>query len=250
VKGGIPNLSDTSDMPTTDFANPHAIVLPDPADPECIRALATVRDELLAIPSAEVQPPQGGEQWIAATRALGPLAVEIEVRRDRIALLARALVRAQRDFAWEPPAPKRVANYDALVAELERTLGHVEGAARQLVRRGLVARRDLPQCPALRTIDDRCRHLCELVEVLEGHERELGDVPTDLLRRAANIASRLDGARPLAPASTSARELRDRAYTALCAELRGTLDAEPHAERSGTFVVHVVDGVLRDVRRA
>ncbi len=230
-----------------------------PASPEdiaCIEALAAVREELLAMPATAVMQPDGDERTLGA-RVLERVAaarrgdaVEEEVRLARLELLARALIRAQSELMWAPPSTF-VEHYDALVARADHAFRDVETVARLLVRREVVRRRELPRrvrCRRDTSHDERCRYICELVEVLSEHEQECEshDVPLQLLWRAHGLACQLDGARPRVAGAVSPRALRDRAYTALLTEWR---DVEL-AERSGVFVIDVVDGALAGVRSA
>lgn len=226
------------------------------AEIACVEALAAVRQELLAMPPAAVIQPAGDERTLAE-RVLARVAdarrgdaVEEEVRLARLELLARALVRAELELAWAPTWTF-VELYDALVARADHAFSDVETVARMLVRRGIVRRRELPRrvrCRRDASRDERCRYICELVEVLSEHEDEdlRGDVPLQLLWRAHRLACQLEGARPRAAGALSPRELRDRAYTALAAALRD----DESRERSGVFIIEVVDGALASVRCA
>lgn len=142
------------------------------------------------------------------------------------------------------------------LAGAEQAFDDLESLARLLVRRGVLRRCELPRrtCRVWTTaLDDRCRYICELIEVLAEREHEDGDVPQELLHRAERLARQLEGARPAVGPVVSAREVRDRAYTALRTALnrtrRAALDAEL-AEGSGVFVIDMLDGALAGVRYA
>jgi hypothetical protein len=224
-------------------------------DPNASDALAQVRHELLAVPAATVVRPNAdgsrlGERVLVALADPRALDAEKEVHRRRLELLARALIGARHDFVVALNKPERPTRYDALVAEAAVVFRQVHEAARLLVRRQVIARSDFPRRVAGRTLDERCRYVWELVDLLVDHERELGDLPVDLLRRANSLATRLHGARPAPPGFVAARRLRDRAYTALRTALATTLGSRSRREPSGALVIDDEAALIRSVRCA
>lgn len=208
-------------MTRIDPKSPQLDILVALGEDACTVALASVRDDLLAIPRKDVLTPT--ENIAALLRATLADAYasrpatdeEKEASLQRLEVLSRALARAEHEWTWQPYG-KVVANYDTLAAKAELAFAELEDAADALVRRGVIARRDVARCRAA-AIDARCFRILEIAAQVREHE----DAPyvRRVVARAEGAAWRLANSRPGVPADVSVTEMRNRAYTALRAAL-------------------------------
>jgi hypothetical protein len=222
-------------------------------------ALASVRDDLLAIPRKDVVAPAENvaalvRATLADAYAARPAAsAEEEASLERLELLCRAVARAEHDWAWQPYA-KVVANYDTVVAKAQHAFAELEDAADELVARGLIARRDVARCRAA-ALDARCFRILELADQVIEHD----DAPyvRRVVGRAQKAAWKLASSRPGVPSPVSVIEMRNRAYTALRTALEvhrvlvdGLRDECRSGEGSGVFVIADLQQLRGDARSA
>ena len=205
-----------------------------------VAALVSLQPDLVALDADDVFAP-GGSVRRVASRALRLVGEGREhgshdhASLARLESLALALLRAQHELLW-PSTLEIVADYDRLVRRAERRFHDLDHLVRHLVRRGKISRASLPRCRRM-TFVDRCERAILWVAVLRDHD--VHEVRVDLWETKA-LAWRLLHARPQMPDELPPRELRDRAYTALChalSEHERERHVRPSLLESGVFPI-------------